>query len=289
MDKLSDFEQMHAFALSLIQSNMSRDIRLGEEWKADGQALAIKFFKHLNIVRTLHQGTTFTHQGAYFDYVDHSTMAVVTRSAVENYLTLKYIFINDNSAVSVFRHKTWRLAGLIDRSKIYANSDINKAILAAERLQINILLKDIKLDPQFSMINSKHKKSIQEGKWKPKDGWSALGSENMHQVFFNDIYNHLSGHTHSSYISALQTRCADNITDQRMLAEAMIIISCQLLAHFITNYSKLFTETETLQPDDALSETIDAWHVTMAHTRHIYDAGLSNPYSKSGFLGDEIN
>lgn len=285
MDKHIDFRRMLEFSFKLIQANMGLYITPEEAWKDDGQALAVKLFKHLEAFKTLRGGTTVDYQVIPCGYIDHSTMAVLLRSALENYLTFKYIFVNKDTSESLFRHKTWKLSGLIDRSKVYATQENTLAILAAERSQIDLLLQEIEQDNHFSILHRDHRKEIKKGKWKPKNGWSSLGGASMHQIFFNDIYNHLSGYAHSSYISSLQMRCAQSIADQEKLADALIIIACQLLAHFITSYTQVFPECAQAQPNSDIADTIHVWYVTAKDTQKRYDPGLENPYSKQGYLG----
>lgn len=72
-----------------------------------------------------------------------------------------------------------------------------------------------------------------------RGGWHAITYKtDIHQRYFSDIYNHLSGHSHASFISALQIRDASNIEQQAMLAGAARQILCMVISHFLLLNSK---------------------------------------------------
>jgi len=117
---------MHLF-FRLVQSEAGKDIAPEVAWKNDAQVLAVKIFRHLASVQHLSSGAQFDYGGiSNFEFIDHSSIGIVTRAALETYLAFYFIYINTEERLSIYRHKIWQLAGLIDRSKLFANSDDSK-------------------------------------------------------------------------------------------------------------------------------------------------------------------
>ncbi|WP_236326039.1 hypothetical protein, partial [Pseudomonas poae] len=93
-----------------------------------------------------------------FQHIDHSSVIVITRAAIEAFLTLHYVFINNDVNLSIFRHKTWQLAGLMDRSRMFAGSPEAKEILKLEAKEIEILKNEIHVSPFYKNGNNAFRK-----------------------------------------------------------------------------------------------------------------------------------
>jgi hypothetical protein len=137
----------------------------------------------------------------------------------------------------------------------------------AEKLQ-----DEIKNSVYFLKSNRDTRKEINKGNWKPKGGWYAITNHSdIHQRYFSDIYSHLSGHSHSSYISAIQIRDARQLEEQRMLAAGARQILCMVISHFLFGYIKLFpTAKLILESDATLFEIVNGWYIQKEKLTHIY-------------------
>ncbi|WP_095050534.1 DUF5677 domain-containing protein [Pseudomonas sp. Irchel s3h9] len=265
-----DFSVLTQLCFRLIESENGKLIPSGGEWKNDAQVIATKIFWHLASARHLSNGEIFEFEGVRpFPHVDHSSVAIVMRAAVEAYLTFHYVFINQDESVSVYRHKIWKLGGLVDRSKFFANTPESVQKLAVESLAIDQLRIDIQSDTNF---NIKKSKNLLQGKWREDIGWTSLASlAGFHEVYFKDIYNHLCGHAHASFISALQIRDAYDIESQRMLAGSIRQIGCLLMAHFAFSYVQLFPGAQkALHEDKVAFETASTWNIQKEDSEFIY-------------------
>jgi hypothetical protein len=226
----------------LIESENGKQLHPGCEWKNDAQVLGVKIFRHIATAQQISAGIGFEFgAGQVFSHIDHSSVAVIVRAAIESYLAFNYIFVNQDESLSIYRHKLWRRAGLIDRSKILANTPESKNVLLLEAESIKKLYDDITRNPHYQKSNRDEKKEIEKGNWKPKGGWHAITNKtDIHQRYFSDIYNHLSGHSHASFISALQIRDAWNIEQQAMLAGAARQILCLVIFTLFIFLCKIF-------------------------------------------------
>lgn len=257
----------------MIQSEARKDIDNGDEWKNDAQTLGTKIFRHIASAQQLSNGLHFEFGEKYkFQHVDHSSIFVITRAATEAFLTFHYLFINDDLNLSVFRHKTWQLAGLLDRSKLLANTPNSIEIQKSEAKAIKVLKSEIHASLFYINGNNAFRKGIDNGSWKPAGGLFTISdTADIHQRYFSDIYNSYSGHSHASYISALQIRDACSIEDQRMLAGSARQNLCLVLSHFLFSYVKIFPNAKhILESDKKLFEIASMWHVRKTHLDPIY-------------------
>lgn len=248
----------------LIESKNGEQILPGSEWKNDAQVLSVKFFRHVATAQQISAGMSFEFGvGQAFSHIDHSSVAIVVRAAIESYLAFNYIFVNEDESLSIYRHKLWCLAGLTDRSKLSATTPESKYVHSREAESIKEIYYDIAINPHYQKSNREEKKEIQRGNWKPKGGWHAITNKtDIHQQYFSDIYNHLSGHSHASFISVLQIRDARNIEQQEMLAGGTRQILCMMISHFLYSYVKLFPDAKAVMAlNPELNEIADKWYI----------------------------
>ncbi|MDN0093892.1 DUF5677 domain-containing protein [Yersinia rohdei] len=269
----TDLSKLMRLCFLLIESKNGEQLLPGCEWKNDAQVLSVKIFRHIATAQQISEGIDFEFGvGQVLSHIDHSSVAVVVRAAIESYLAFNYIFVNQDESLSIYRYKLWSRAGLIDRSKLLANTSESKNVLSREAESIKELYNDIAHDSHYQKNNREEKKEIEKGNWKPKGGWHAITNKtDIHQRYFSDIYNHLSGHSHASFISALQIRDARSIEQQAMLAGGMRQILCMVISHFIFSYVKLFPAAKAVMASNPeLTEIADRWHIHKEDVAAIY-------------------
>ena len=269
----ADIKKLLYLCFRLIQSQANKPIVAGSEWINDAQLLGTKLFRHVASMEQLSSGTQFDYgPNAHFKYIDHSSIAVLIRAAIEAYLTFNYLFTNDSDKIAIYRHRTWALGGLLDRTKMFANTEESKKVQAQDIKNASELANLITSDPLHHQQNRDRRKDILSGKWKPKGGWNSLGAEaEFHSTYFDDIYNHLSGHAHASYISSLQIRDAATFDQQKSLAAAVRINGCLVLAHFAFAYVKAFPQAQVVLEEDADAHDLaDTWFIRKKDVDHLY-------------------
>jgi hypothetical protein len=269
----ADLTKLMNLCFLLIESQNGKHLPPGLEWTNDAQVLGVKLFRHIATAQQISAGVQFEFGSEHaFTHIDHSSVAVVVRAAIESYLAFNYIFVNDDQELSIYRHMLWRRSGLIDRSKLLANSPESTEILLRESESIRTLHDMIKCNPYYLKSSRDEKKEIDKGSWKPKGGWHAITNKTaIHQRYFSDIYNHLSGHSHASYISVIQIRDAFNVEQQAMLAGSARQILCMVISHFLFAYSKLFPSAKVvLTANPELTEIAEGWHIQKEDVIAIY-------------------
>lgn len=270
----ADLSKLVDLCFHVIESEKGKALQSGSEWKNDGQILGTKIFRHVASAQQVGVGLAFDYGDRQrFVHIDHSSVAVIVRAAIEAFLAFNYIFANDDERLSIYRHKLWERSGLIERSKLLANTEESKEVLRREALIIERLHGEITSSPFFLQENRDSRKEIEKGAWRPNGGWYAITRDSsIHQKYFNDIYSHLSGHSHASYISALQIRdAAERLQDQKMLADGARQMLCLVLAHFLFSYVKVFPDSKrVLQANVELFDLAICWHVQKEDVKHIY-------------------
>lgn len=273
MSSDGDLSKLIHLCVSMIQSQYDKRIAPGNEWQNDAQVLSVKLFRHIASAQIVSQKTTFKlDEEQSFSHIDHSSVAIIVRAAIETFLTFHYIFTSNDATTVRFRHKVWKHAGLIDRSKMLANTEESKRVIQHEAILIQELKSEIIASDHYLDCNRDAKKAILSGEWKPKGGWYAIINQTeVHPRYFNDIYSHTSGHSHASYISAIQIRDAWQINDQQMLANSICQTLRLILSHFLFLYSELFPESRRVfESSPELFETAELWHIHKEEVTHLY-------------------
>lgn len=268
----ADYATLLGLFIDLVQSQAGNAIPLNEKWTNDAQTLSIKLFRHLVSMQTLAAGTTVEHNNNLITFIDHASVKVVARAALETYLVFFYIYGNGHEVAS-FRHKTWHLGGLTDRQRSQVSTDEHKELLAAEKRQIEILRSEIATAPQFQGYSPDQQKQLLKGKWKIGRDWTDLGIDaGFHEKYFKNIYNYLCSYSHSSYISALQIGQADSPETQRSLTQAILGIGVVVMAHYAFTYSRFFEQAEAILAVKCEARHIaEKWRFGPADMASIYD------------------
>lgn len=214
-----DYSTLLDLFIQLVHSRAGSKIPLGDSWVNDAQVLAVKLFRHLVSMHTLASGAAVEHEGvpAIF-FVDHASVKVVARAALETYLVFFYLYGSSDLSLCEFRHKTWRLGGLADRQKFFVFMPQHREFLTRELKEMEDLRGQIEKSPHVAGYGEKQRNRLLQGEWRTGRGWADLGkSAGFHEKYFMNIYGYLCGYSHASYLSALQVGEAQSIEDQKML------------------------------------------------------------------------
>lgn len=257
-----DYSNALTLMIKLVESRSGTRIPSGQHWQNDAQVLAVKLHHHLHSMRILAQGSQLNYpEGAAHLFIDHSSIKVLTRAALETYLVFAWIFGATTSRESEFRHKTWRLGGLLDRQQIHATTSEGEAILAEEKRLVESLQQELSSEEFYLAAPSKIQAKYMKGEWRGGHSWLTLGmAAGFHKKYFQNTYGYLCGYAHSSYISAIQVRDAKSPAEQQMMSSSMMGVGTKIIAQFIIKYSEFFPiAKKTLAQNPELIATIQKW------------------------------
>jgi len=255
-----------------VQGSVEEFQALGP-WLSNSHSLALKMFRHLSSVNTLCQMYTDVPPGhPPSHYIDFSSAQIVTRAAIETYLTFAYVFCNDDLTLAKFRCEIWQLSGLADRAKLLPASVEAEKTLAADKGQMEELRISIAKSPHLAAYTEKQARRILAGGWSQLRDWSELAVHaGIHPRYFDQTYNHLSGFSHSSYISAIQISQARDMHTQLHMAQTCVQMSLFYTAHFVVNFSKISASAALfISSDDAAKKFLKLWHITSEDWAKIY-------------------
>lgn len=278
---LNDLSNLMALAFEVMDSQTGRTIPDDRIWRNDAQILSIKIFRHLYSAIQICKGTDFKRQNLEeITYIDFSSIAVLVRTAYESYLALHYIFSEQDHNVVEYRHRAWRLAGLKDRAKLFANTPESKEKLRLEGLSIEEHMTQLKAHPHHQTLGDKGKTRVLGGEWMPFGGWPKVSLlAEIHPRYFFDIYRSLSSHAHGGYISALQIRDTNTGPAQRAFSESILANATFILAHLLHTYVKIFPEARDILLSSIEYDTVVAWYIRTQDVEKLY--GLASDYLKN--------
>jgi hypothetical protein len=250
--------------MAMVQAQAGMPIEMGLEWHNDRQTLAKKLVFHLHTLQTLGVGSTLEIDGVQTPFVDHGSIKVLARAALENYIVFAFIFGDASSDVCRFRHMTWSLAGLMDRQRRTAITTANQQKLAEERRTVETLRLEIEKHPEIAGLSAKQRKTIlSNGDWSAGKKWHELAvTAGLHQRYFQNIYGYFCDYSHSSYAAALQVGEATSFADQNAISSGIFGMLNMMMAHFAVIYAELF----------ATKQTVDRWRFTTTDLDRLYGA-----------------
>jgi len=257
----NDYSQLVHLVFQLVNAQQGRKVD-GNLRLLDVHALVIKLLQHLVSMLQLCELTNVDHEGRrLFTFVDHSSVKVLGRAALESYLVVYYLAGDGDDALLDFRYRAWKLAGLVDRQKIELQAQDHRDLLQKERQIIDALKEEIKASPFREIYTPKQFPRVLAGEWRIGKSWLDLAKEaGLHEKWITDIYGYLCGYSHSSYLSALQVRNAiSSIDDQQKLARAILYIGLVTMAHLASLCGRLFAAEAIIKADPNATALIEKW------------------------------
>ncbi|MGI0105904.1 hypothetical protein [Salinimicrobium sp. WS361] len=139
--------------------------------------------------------------------LDISSIYILTRAVLENFLTLEYLFFNKLSREEqIFRYNLWRISGFMSRQNYDENLQphlIEK--LEREKEEIEILKETVKKSPFYPSLNKHHIWKLNSYGLPRILSWDDLIKQScLKSNLFGKLYKLYSNYAHSEFISAIQ-------------------------------------------------------------------------------------
>ncbi|MDB5256789.1 MAG: hypothetical protein JWM14_1484 [Chitinophagaceae bacterium] len=232
----------------LVDSLADAKIKI-PEWKYHLQTLVNKIIFTSTSINQLTHGyniQSFKDPKLKFKVIDYPSIYILTRSLIENYVTLCYIYNNKlEEGEKLFRFKLWQVSGLLTRQNFSdpkGDFNIEKKEEEAEIIQ-KILLEIEQMD-EFKNLEKRKLNQLKNYGLHRVDSWHKLIDEsNLKQPLFSNTYSFFSDYAHSEYLSILQIgQSSLNYNDNNTISNAkmalahvrMIIALC--VKFYISNY-----------------------------------------------------
>ncbi|MEA4840785.1 MAG: DUF5677 domain-containing protein [Bacteroidales bacterium] len=225
------------------------------------EPLGKKILHHIVSAFNLYTGTTIIFSNnTKTTFTDFSSLIVLTRAAIESYLTFHYVYIQPKNEVEKeFRFISWDLAGYIERERYEANNEDSKNTKKREQEQKNECIRKIEKNEIFQKSPSNIKKLILKGKWRGDKSWADLAQDaSVFSEYFSMLYSFVSSYSHSGRLSVLQV---SQVNDEKEFCDVFQLFNLMILSRLILDYSSLFEVCNTaLISDPAAYKIATIWY-----------------------------
>ncbi len=189
---------------SLYESKPNLDI--GEVYI---ETLMFKILFTSNSILHLSHGTDYStiKHSKIAPIIDRSSLYILTRSVIEAFLTLEYLYFNDLSREEqIFRYNLWRISGFQSR-QIYTEN-LNPKLaekLKNEKIEIENLKSEIQKSEYYSNLKNQDLWKLDNYGLPRIMSWSKLlQSSVLKNPIFEKIYGLYSNYAHSEFIAMIQ-------------------------------------------------------------------------------------
>ncbi len=239
-----DYLQLLDLAYQVAQSlegKTSPDPRL-----YDCNRLATKLFFHAATIYWLSQGTKAPvpgPKGAFF--YDLASVAVITRTALETYLTMFELFFEPViEGEREYRHALWLLSGFVIREDFIPFDPTLKDRIADLQEEIEEMRARIEGTAVFASLTDRQKKAVLAGKRLPEAFKDRAKAAGFGPETIRTIQQYLSGYVHSDGLSAAQVVAVKTKEEQIAFIESYMRIVMMVLSKMILEYKKMFPSAE---------------------------------------------
>lgn len=197
--------------------------------------------------------------------IDYSSIFILTRAIIENYLTLNYIYFNSlPEDEKHFRFLLWEVSGLVSRQQYEPKNKQFKAQRVKEKRIIDDIKRDIKLLPEFKRLRQAHIKKLEQYGLPRIESWHKLLEVSDLNNIFASSYSLFSSYAHSEFISILQLKKTSLNSNNKIVQDhvtlcIMIIkvVNCLVIKHLMVNFktAEIIYNTKS----ENLKSSIEMW------------------------------
>ncbi|MCO5396583.1 DUF5677 domain-containing protein [Ralstonia soli] len=271
----TDFERLLTLVMQLVQSQTGQPIPADQFWLNDAQVLGKKFCYHVASLRLIAQPVEVDIDGHGVDcHIDHSSVMILARAALETYLTFAYVYGSKDAQVRHFRHLVWHRAGLLDRQNFSARDPAHRKKLADEKVKIDQLQTEIETHGVWQQYSASQRKQMLKGEWHAGMSWANIGvAAGFHPVYIRNVYSFLCGYAHSSWLSILQIRDAQALSAQEAMAAKFVSATLVFMSFFVQNYVALFPQANAVLTSNPEGGNLaKQWHLNADRLAPHYSA-----------------
>jgi hypothetical protein len=234
--------------------------------------LAAKLFEHAASAYWLSKGTCVPEMpDIEVEFLDHGSVTVIARAALECYLRFYYIFIDPTSDDQFeFRYNAWMLSGLAPRERYPFQLAEHQAQVAAEKPLYESYRRAIRQTSTFKNLGKRRKgkktqQRVLDGKKWRFHPWVEIATRaGFGPEYSRTVYDYLSDYAHSGALAALQVSQAQ--TRQIQLAHVssnlriIMVVLCKMVDSFTEKFPRaaegLKSDPQAKHVCDVLTEVV---------------------------------
>jgi len=217
----------------------------------DCQQLAGKLFMHAASIWWLAQGTRAPAPESVggADFYDFPSVAVLTRVALETYLTLFEVFLEPETRDEFeFNHALWQLSGFVLREGFVPSDPSLGEWAARSEGEIEEMRSRLSTTQKYASLSSREKKAVLRGKrrreWPAVARAAGFGEETIRRM-----YAYYSGYVHADGLAGAQIMQASTRQEQSRFIEGHMHLVMSILAKMILGYEAKFPEARRICED----------------------------------------
>lgn len=200
--------------------------------------------------------------------IDRSSLYILTRSVIESFLTLEYLYFNDlTREEQVFRYNLWRISGFMARQDFGKTK--NKKFFSKmerEKSEIKKLKETIKTSPYYSKLKEQQLWKLDKYGLPRIMSWSVLIKQSVLKTdLFEKVYKLYSNYAHSEFIAMIQLNEGKFSKSDKFNTETTIttlnnirVINCVSIISFINKYK--FAKDKYMEIDESSRYIIEFWN-----------------------------
>ncbi len=272
-DIITDINLISEGFTHIIQSIYDEKPKLGEG-EVFTETLSIKILLATKSIIQLCDGVNLAtpNKVAAIKWLDFSSVNVLSRSIMEAFLTLEYLFFNDlNESERKFRFYIWRISGYKSRQSFFENrGNIKRDIqqkLNSELDEIDDLLQKVESSIHYKDLNKQNLWKLDKYGLPRLNSWlELLENSILNTSHFSISYKLYSNYAHSEFISLIQMNgetelCMGSEANNLSVKNALItvkMINCVAITLLKNKFDCTRKAYDSL--DSKLKETIEFWH-----------------------------
>jgi hypothetical protein len=206
------------------------------------EPLAKKTISHIISSLSLFEGTKFRlSDNTYIQTVDFSSIAVLTRAALETYLTFNYIFVSPKENMDKeFRYYCWDLAGIIEREEFPTLDEQSNKVKRNEKVIKEQIKKELESNKYYQKLSKSEKRFLEKGNWRLGKSWNDLALlAGFNKNYFKYLYSYLCSYSHSGRLSILQIEQTKEIYNEKDFAKIYQTLNFMIVAGLLRDYVDL--------------------------------------------------
>lgn len=268
MNKDDELSQLLQLIYDLCNSKAGMTLTDENKWYLDAESMIAKLFNHLATISYLSKGThfNFSPKSPTQHFVDHSSMSVIIRVAIETYLTFYYLFVDEcQKEEKEFRYHMWTLGGLYNRQQYVKLSEDTTRKQVDESIDVRNLMEKISRNSMFIKLSKGLQKKALKGEWKLEKKWPNLAEIAGFDIsVFKTLYNYLSSYSHTDSLCILQIKQAVDVNDQKKLTEMTKNVSLVILSHLIISFGMIFPDSISKIESGSVGNLVHKHHISFA-------------------------
>lgn len=274
MESRQEFPKLLDLLARVIDANKGYSVNDISDGKRllDAHYLANRFLGYVFTVLHLSHGTNVQDIPSFkFSFIDSASIDVLTRAVIEAFLVFHYVFFAPTTTEEKnYRYWAYKATGIAERQSLPEAAYEHKQTKAEDKKELNKLRCKLESNEVFQTLTEKQRARIFEGKerniwrWNPDVkkvlSWNDIAiNAGFSEMLASDMYRHLSGHAHSSYLSVLQTEQALINKETEQLIQGSIATMDILIANMISEYCALFPKVQDVLRESGSSDLIEVW------------------------------